>query len=570
MTEDEEKINSIEMEAPSNSVIMNDDYVLHVVKKLNFNDKLGCRLVSNQFKRVVDSITSQKLIVFDRTPIRNGKFAITDEKYTEADAAYVLDLGRFFSSKFIIRCLASIRKLVINGLDEMKFNINVTYKQLIHLELSNLHISTPTILTSPNLKKLSLSNVSLDSAGRDHFSRLGLNALKSKLQHFRTMDILPFECEMELYRKLHLSGVLNELQTLDCHLMSFKTLIYISKNFPQLKTINARFVTCRDKMIDLMRSGIVELVRMLRSDLKVFFFGIPLNEQTAEMIDKFFCSFAFSLNFLPDTVTVKMNSDWDDFNETYGEHMHLFDGFFKLVDTVFYEDRLNDKSIIDRFTSVRQTYYQFWLDIRHDLPDRFKLHPNITHLCLYSFPDGHYNNDILDMVPIHCKNLVSLDMDNWEADVNYKFLLNLRSIQMIKLRTLFAFDKTLYLDMLRTLTKLSFLEIWYEETDAVTKEQLSAFKHTVEDFINNELKFDDCLFRIQSHHRTSYVGNEKFSFVRIVMKRPSRDCVCNSITASEEDVRKMMWCVGYKRKHPESSFEVDRCDLKYGKGRKEN
>lgn len=35
--------------------------------------------------------------------------------------------------------------------------------------------------------------------------------------------------------------------------------------------------------------------------------------------------------------------------------------------------------------------------------------------------------------------------------------------------------------------------------------------------------------------------------------------------AREEDIRKMMWCIGYKRKNPNSSAEIDTLENKYGR-----
>lgn len=43
-------------------VELNDDCLLYILKFLNFNDKTTCRLVSQQFRRLVDGMTVTKLV----------------------------------------------------------------------------------------------------------------------------------------------------------------------------------------------------------------------------------------------------------------------------------------------------------------------------------------------------------------------------------------------------------------------------------------------------------------------------------------------------------------------------
>lgn len=43
-------------------IVLNDDCLLYIFNLLNFNDKTSCRLVSRQFRRLVDSMTLTKLV----------------------------------------------------------------------------------------------------------------------------------------------------------------------------------------------------------------------------------------------------------------------------------------------------------------------------------------------------------------------------------------------------------------------------------------------------------------------------------------------------------------------------
>lgn len=490
---------------------------------------------------------------------------MTDDYYTEADSVHVPSLERFFNNQFIVRKISKVKKLKIIGLDESEFSCPIKFNALIHLELSNVQITNETIYESPNLKKLFTSKAFLYTAPTCPFHKLGLGSLTNKLEHFGITDILPPDDEIEFYKMVHVSGVLSELETLDCHLMSSETLVYISDNFHRLKTIKVRFATCRDEMIDLLEPGLDKLVKKLRSDLKVFLFGIPLVKGLIDVVQRFLVDYGLELQFGLNSLGIKVGSDWNDFDEDFGQHLKLLSGFFKLIDTVLYEDQAADEGIVNRLTNVSRVIFRIWLDVKHGLPGSLALYPNIKRLQFVSFPDGHYHNDVLDMIPIYCTKLLSLNMDNWETDVNYRFLLGLTSIETIRIYTRFPFDQELYMDMLRQLTNLTFLEIWYELTDSITKDELSKFKHTVEDCINDELMFNDCTLKVQIHRRNSYYGHEKYAFVRVVMKRTARDSTDNSMLASESDIRKMMWCIGYKRKNPTSSDEVDRIDVLYGR-----
>lgn len=509
-------------------------------------------------------------VIYDRSPVAEGKLSITDDDYTEADTVYVLSLQQFFGNKFVGQRIAHIKKLKICGLDEDEFRCDIKFNDLIHLELSNVLITNATIFESPKLEKLLVSNAYLyTTAGASHhFHHLGLGSLTSQLKYCRTTDILPPKEEVEFYNAVLKSPMFWELETLDCHLMSFKTLIYISNNFKQLKTVNVRFATCRDDMIHLLDKGLKKLLSKLRPNLTVNFFGIPLNNETVEMVESFFNAYLVELDLGPDSVAVKFCHEWNEFSNNFGQHAKLLSGFFKLVDTVIFEDQAIDSCVLDRFSNVTQACFKFWLDVKHGLPDRLKSYSNIKHLQLNSFPDApHYHNDILDMIPVHCSKLLSLHIDIWDTDVdtNYRFLLDLTSIKVIRIFTRLPFDRELYMDLLRRLTHLSFLEIWYEMTENVTKDELSSFKQAVKDCIENELGFGDSDLSVQIHRRTSYFGEEKYAFVRIVMKRVALDSAHNLMLASEGYIRKMMWCIGYKREHPESSDEVNRIAVRYGR-----
>lgn len=482
-----------------------------------------------------------------------------DEKYSQQDCLYVLNLKAFFENEFILQRLQNIDKLVINGLDKREFSLNSTFDKLTHLELRSVNIVHPTVLRSPNIKTLLLKDTSVNSSGEDYFNGvLGFNSLKCKLKRFSFSDVL---CsEIGFYRSCSKNAAFSELETLDCYVDELKTLLFISNNFTKLKTVNVRIAKSRDDFIDLLEhNALRKLVTKLRSDLKVNLFGMPLNKSTYKVIEDIIEDFELHFTYTGGRMSVLAVQEMAELEPPY-----ILDGFLKQIDTLRFEDRLEDDFLYDKFTNVSEASYNFWIDVRHDLPERFKAHPNITSLVLTSLPDGHYLNDIMDMIPVNFKNLTNLRMEQWD-DVNFDFLLQMPKLKTLTLLLRFEFDRSLFIEMLRNLKHLSFVDMFYERTDLHTTDQLSLFKKSVLACASNELKFTDFMFKIEIHHRTSYMGNEKFSFVRYILKRNLRDSEDNSLSVSGNVIRKMMWCIGYKRDHPESSIEHDIPDNIYGK-----
>lgn len=493
-----------------------------------------------------------------------GKLAFTDEVYSLQDCVYVFDLEKFFNNESLLERLSSLKILVINGLDCGGFTVGSCLANLTHLELRKAYIINPGILKSSKIVNLCLFENYGHRLVENYFNDFRNYSALKRFSH----SIMILE-ELEFYQVCSKNACFNGLVTLDCYLNSFKTLVFISNNFKELKTLNVRIAKSRDEFIDLLRSDpLRKVVNKLRSDLEVNIIGIPLNKSTHKVVEEFLYDFSSEIHFPRGRIALTASGDWDSFGKGYlKKNPHLFDGFFKQIDRVRCQDPVKDKSFYARFKNVSEAAYHFWLEVRHDLPGRFKSHPHINSLILTSLPDGHYLNDIMDEIPTYCQNLIRLEMEQWD-DVNFDFLLKLPKLKILKLYLRFSFDQSLFIEILRHLKHLTFVEIIYERTDSHTKEELSAFKRRVVACAIDELGHSDCVFKIEIHRRTSYIGNEQYAFVRYVMKRSQRDSGENSLVVNEADVRRVMSAAGYKRKHPESSIEHDTMDIIYGRNKK--
>lgn len=133
--------------------ILSEDYLLEIFKKLNLNERAKLRLVSKEFKRIVDLIKIRKLAFFHRVPIRDGRFRLVDDDWSLKDTVYVTDCKKFFKNKSILASMGSIEKLTIFGAANGQLcEMNVKFNSLKHLEIEYFDSKYSTIIKSPNLE----------------------------------------------------------------------------------------------------------------------------------------------------------------------------------------------------------------------------------------------------------------------------------------------------------------------------------------------------------------------------------------------------------------------------------
>ena len=95
-------------------VVLIDDVLLIIFKKLNLNERAPVRLVNKKFRDLIDSIPITKLIIYEkeRPPI-TYKLEYLNESFNQNETASVSDLQKFFNSKLLIRQMKRIKILKI-------------------------------------------------------------------------------------------------------------------------------------------------------------------------------------------------------------------------------------------------------------------------------------------------------------------------------------------------------------------------------------------------------------------------------------------------------------------------
>lgn len=126
-----------------------------------------------------------------------------------------------------------------------------------------------------------------------------------------------------------------------------------------------------------------------------------------------------------------------------------------------------------------------------------------------------YGNEIFDLLPKYCDHLGNLTIRNTNK-INFEFVLGLLGLSELVFRLCFPVEQTEFMQMIRTLKYLEFVDIAYviESTDSIRRDELSKMKSEVNDCLANVLKRPAIEFEIQIHKKKD-VG----TFLRYVLKK---------------------------------------------------
>lgn len=123
---------------------LNDHCLLMVFKLVNLNDRASLHLANQRFKTLCDSISINKLIVFERGAVVAGKLPHTYEAYGYEDTASCFDLQKLFDNPTLLKQMRRLRVLVIYGirLPATELKLNTVSDRLEYLLLHHSCIST--------------------------------------------------------------------------------------------------------------------------------------------------------------------------------------------------------------------------------------------------------------------------------------------------------------------------------------------------------------------------------------------------------------------------------------------
>ena len=268
--------------------ILNDDEWLIIFKMFNLNERANLRLVSKQFKSLLDTIKITKLIVYEQMSSLPGRLVHTNEPYSIQDTVEVYDLNKFFNNPTILDQMRPIRQLVIEGYkDAEEIDLNTVFKKLTYLELHSVVFTNSSLLESTELEHLILHPSffnsierctahlnELDQIGPSNynrspsvfafqFSKLKRDKLKYLKLNTTTISILNYCVEL---------GLFSSLEEIDAIFIDFESLVWLNNHCPALKRVHCQ-VGLDNESFFLEADKIERVSKQLRDDLSVYLFG---------------------------------------------------------------------------------------------------------------------------------------------------------------------------------------------------------------------------------------------------------------------------------------------------------
>lgn len=489
---------------------LTEDYLLEIFKKLNFNERAKLRLVSKQFRRVVDLIQIQKLVLFHKSPPHSGEFRLIDEKWSLLDTVYVTDVDKFFQNQTILNSLQSIEKLALFGAANGQFcKVNVKFDQLKHLEIEYFDSQYSTILRSSKIE--TFFNASYFVDGQNHRlakqSRYectwptGVFDLGSKLKVLH----LVLAVDGEFVRYCVSRKLFEQLEELKINVIDSTVLQYLNDEVPSLKRLYIYFgYSIEDFRLITKNLNWNQLAKRLRKDLSIYVWGVLLKANALNTMNEFFERIQTYIESMKGRVAFRATSESLDilrqFQATKAELFTEFKRFFvyliveePLTDLRLFKDvayPMNIESVFYTFKRAKPTNFADYLTC---IPNLKEMQLKLAYLC-----EDDDRNLLLDLLPVHCKRLHTLTIHCW-SKVNFRFLNEMSNLKFVKLLTPDPFDQDHYVDLIRNRLKyLVLLETYFEKTKQLNRDQLTAFKQRVVRCID-EIKMTDAKFKIEIH-----------------------------------------------------------------------
>ena len=449
-----------------------------------------------------------------------------------------------------------LKKLAIYGWDKNKININTTFDQLTHFEIHNTHFDNLTFLKSANLATVFLNdNLSIESKEKKEKSNLDLSQslsiecfgadqicsklIASKLKHLN----IRFPLEISFFRYLIENSLFNELDQLDVHVTDWETMIFIIDNYLSLKKLNVFVGESFYHFLSIANRRMLDNLAIdLRDVLDLHIWGIKCDKSVnPSFILKF-------LNSVKSYVTVNRSELILDATsslrlQNFKDQFHLLAEFFKSIRKIDFDDRYFDGDVYSRMSNVDAGNYSYLNSEDkdgqfNDFKRFLAIFSNLSQLYLsISAEIIDLDNRLVDLLPIHCKQLFSLTFECWNS-INFDFLFAMTCLKKLSIRLRYAINQATFLNVIKNLKYLAYFEVLFEKSDAMDKEELSTFKQQVQECLENELKFKDAILKIELH-REGALAIVRYVFKRTNLASDSNVINTNSLVSLDCDHAKL-------------------------------
>ena len=499
---------------------LNDDALIEIFKKLDLNERVKLRLASKRFKQLVDSIKIKKLAIFRKTPQADGRFFLSNQKWSLEETAYVNDVEKFFRNKIILNSLKQVVSLFLSGpANEDLCKVNVKFNELKHLEVHNFDFEGCAILKSSKIETffcngLFYNDTVLYQALAHNSTSVqftGFNGLKSKLKKFETR----YFADLELFKHSKDKKLFDQIECLNVFCRDFKVIKFANDNFPTLKVLNCASMGNNLQEFDSIcsqQADLKQFVQKLRSDFAIYVWGLPFKASTLHLLLDFLSKMANYIMVNSSRVNfIATNESMKILKEFKSKNANLFTSeFYEIFATLIVEEPISNlkqfNCEISKMWKIETAFLSFKREMPTDFERYLKFLPNLVELRLnfaYLSADNE-KNLMLNQLPVLCKKLHTLTLEVW-SEINFDFLFKLRNLKFIKLLTPFPIRQEQYIHLIRQLKHLALFEVYCERTDKMSKDQLSAFKKLVLSCLNDEIMMKDAIFKIEIHKNNKNV-----------------------------------------------------------------
>ena len=523
------------------------DEFLIIFKMLNLNERANLRLVSKEFKSIVDAIKITKLIIYEKMLALPGQLKHINEPYGLQDTAEVYDLNKFFNNPIIRGQMKSIEQLVVYGLEKgQDIGSKFEFKKLTYLELSKVIFTRSDLLKSNEIqylilddsyfkpmqeiyRKINQINLRNEYEANDSpsvFMYQFMN-LKSKNIHYLKITHL---LELKFLNYCVENDLFSSLEEIDVVLTDFDSLIYLNDQCPTLKTVHIRIGLEFGDFIDRVNQvNLGELKSKLRKDLSVFLYGVPFNQTNAEAVIDFLKQFSLTMRVNESKMEYAIMRPTYDCIKRF-ERDHDLTKFYAMIYLLHFDRQIVDNEFFKKFINLKALVINLTEKAKPNVLNNYlSTFANLEHV-MFMAPeiDTVYSNETLDLLPKHCKRLNYLNVE-CRKEIDFKFVLNLPRLKGLIIRSCFAFDESIYLQLLKR-KFLIMTDVCFVRSDDLSREKLKAFK----DRVSERLEGGKLEFKINIHRRKG-AGE----LIRYVLKEKDED----DIPLEEDDEDRMFyWC----------------------------
>lgn len=268
-----------------------DDLVLlNIFKQLNLNERSNLKCVSKRFNYLVDLLSISKLVIFDRSPTIQSKYKFSNEFWQQADIVFVTDLNKFIK-KFENK-LEKVKKLVIFSVNNGVHVIEINFKELIHLELYDITLSSAKILSSKKLVNYYHHEVFFNSRIALNVNKLKNASISSQIFNCPS-DGLAYQLEQIDYLKLEEITFLINLDLIPTQLnlkqIKIATNLRVAESFwnkfKSLKVFELLLVGLGGHDVEKDLHRLKRVIAKKRDDLDLYIWGVKVNNFNFSFID---------------------------------------------------------------------------------------------------------------------------------------------------------------------------------------------------------------------------------------------------------------------------------------------